>query len=113
MGALESYPGGGACGDAGSSPGRYGQRLAGLPDPVLPALGPQWAVSVRRAWFDDGTPLGSSDNDECQIDSISQSWAVISGGGDPMRARLAMAAVATRLVRRDAQVIQLLAPPFD
>jgi cyclic beta-1,2-glucan synthetase len=67
----------------------------------------------RRAYFDDGTPLGSSDNDECQIDSISQSWAVISGGGDPSRARQAMAAVATRLVRRDAQVIQLLAPPFD
>ncbi len=67
----------------------------------------------RRAYFDDGTPLGSSDNDECQIDSISQSWAVISGGGDPMRARQAMAAVDKRLVRRDAQLIQLLAPPFD
>ncbi|MGB5443123.1 MAG: cyclic beta 1-2 glucan synthetase, partial [Gammaproteobacteria bacterium] len=67
----------------------------------------------RRAWFDDGTPLGSSDNDECQIDSISQSWAVISGGGDPERAREAMAAVDKRLVRRDAQLIQLLDPPFD
>lgn len=67
----------------------------------------------RRAYFDDGTPLGSSDNDECQIDSISQSWAVISNGGDPTRARQAMAAVDQRLVRRDAQLIQLLAPPFD
>jgi len=67
----------------------------------------------RRAYFDDGTPLGSSENDECQIDSISQSWAVISGGGDPLRARQAMAAVDQRLVRRDAQLIQLLAPPFD
>jgi cyclic beta-1,2-glucan synthetase len=67
----------------------------------------------KRAWFDDGTPLGSSDNDECQIDSISQSWAVISGGGDPARARRAMAAVDTRLVRRDAQLIQLLTPPLD
>jgi cellobiose phosphorylase len=67
----------------------------------------------RRAWFDDGTPLGSADNDECQIDSISQSWAVISGGGDPERARQAMAAVDKRLVRRDAQLIQLLDPPFD
>jgi cellobiose phosphorylase len=67
----------------------------------------------RRAYFDDGTPLGSSGNDECQIDSISQSWAVISGGGDPLRARQAMAAVDQRLVRRDAQLIQLLAPPFD
>ncbi|MBT9539288.1 MAG: cyclic beta 1-2 glucan synthetase [Thiobacillus sp.] len=67
----------------------------------------------RRAWFDDGTPLGSSANDECQIDSISQSWAVISGGGDPVRARQAMTAVDQRLVRRDKQIIQLLDPPFD
>ncbi|MDP2760230.1 MAG: glucoamylase family protein [Sideroxyarcus sp.] len=67
----------------------------------------------RRAWFDDGTPLGSSSNDECQIDSISQSWAVISKGGDPVRARQAMAAVDQRLVRRDKQIIQLLDPPFD
>ena len=67
----------------------------------------------QRAWFDDGTPLGSSDNDECQIDSISQSWAVISGGGDPVRARRAMAAVDKRLVRRDARLVQLLDPPFD
>ncbi|MFH1217541.1 MAG: glucoamylase family protein [Pseudomonadota bacterium] len=67
----------------------------------------------RRAWFDDGTPLGSSENEECRIDSISQSWAVISGGGDAMRARQAMAAVDKRLVRRDANLIRLLDPPFD
>ncbi|HRK77134.1 MAG TPA: glucoamylase family protein [Thiobacillus sp.] len=67
----------------------------------------------RRAWFDDGTPLGSSSNDECQIDSISQSWALISNGGNRVRARQAMAAVDQRLVRRDAQLIQLLDPPFD
>jgi cyclic beta-1,2-glucan synthetase len=67
----------------------------------------------RRAYFDDGTPLGSSSNDECQIDSISQSWAVISKGGDPLRARQAMMAVDQRLVRRDKQIIQLLDPPFD
>lgn len=67
----------------------------------------------RRAYFDDGTPLGSADNEECQIDSISQSWAVISGGGDSVRARQAMAAVDEHLVRRDAQLIQLLDPPFD
>ncbi len=67
----------------------------------------------RRAWFDDGTPLGSAGNDECQIDSISQSWAVISGAGDPERARQAMMAVDERLVRRDKQIIQLLDPPFD
>lgn len=67
----------------------------------------------RRAWFDDGTPLGSSSNDECQIDSISQSWSVISKSGDPQRSRQAMMAVDERLVRRDKQIIQLLDPPFD
>jgi len=67
----------------------------------------------RRAYFDDGTPLGSSENVECKIDSISQSWATLSGGGDPKRARQAMAAVDEHLVRRDAQLIQLLSPPFD
>lgn len=67
----------------------------------------------RRAYFDDGTPLGSSENDECQIDSISQSWAVLSGAGDPQRAKQAMTAVDQRLVRRDAQLIQLFDPPFD
>ena len=67
----------------------------------------------RRAYFDDGTPLGSSSNEECQIDSISQSWAIISGGGDSDRASQAMEAVNTHLVRRDTQIIQLLDPPFD
>ena len=67
----------------------------------------------RRAYFDDGTPLGSAQNDECQIDSISQSWAVISKAGDAERARQAMASVDERLVRRDACLIQLLEPPFD
>ena len=67
----------------------------------------------RRAYFDDGTPLGSSSNDECQIDSISQSWAVISGGGDAERARQAMAEVDQRLVQRQARLIQLLTPAFD
>jgi cellobiose phosphorylase len=67
----------------------------------------------RRAYFDDGTPLGSSENDECKIDSISQSWAVISGAGNPDRARIAMSSVDKYLVQRDAQLVQLLAPPFD
>jgi cellobiose phosphorylase len=67
----------------------------------------------RRAYFDDGTPLGSKDNIECQIDSISQSWAVISQAGDPERARQAMSEVNQRLVQRDAQLIKLLTPPFD
>ena len=67
----------------------------------------------KRAFFDDGTPLGSKDNTECQIDSISQSWAVISKSGDSARARQAMASVNNRLVQRDAQLIKLLDPPFD
>jgi cyclic beta-1,2-glucan synthetase len=67
----------------------------------------------RRAYFDDGTPLGSLTNDECQIDSIAQSWAVISGGGDQDRARQAMAAVEQRLVRDADGLILLFTPPFD
>jgi cellobiose phosphorylase len=67
----------------------------------------------RRAWFDNGTPLGSAANDECQIDSISQSWSVLSGAGDPDRSRIAMESVNKRLVRRKDSLIQLLDPPFD
>jgi cyclic beta-1,2-glucan synthetase len=67
----------------------------------------------RRAYFDDGTPLGSASNAECQIDSIAQSWSVLSGAGDSERVRVAMAALDARLVRRDQGLIQLLDPPFD
>ena len=67
----------------------------------------------RRAYFDDGSPLGSITNAECQIDSVAQSWAVLSGAGDPARSRVAMNAVSARLVRRDHALIQLLDPPFD
>ena len=67
----------------------------------------------RRAYFDDGTPLGSASNAECQIDSISQSWAVLSGAGDPERTRRAMNAVYKRLVKPESKLIQLLDPPFD
>lgn len=67
----------------------------------------------RRAYFDDGTPLGSGTNDECQIDSIAQSWAVISRGGDPERARNAMSAVEEHLVRDADGLILLFTPPFD
>jgi cellobiose phosphorylase len=67
----------------------------------------------RRAYFDDGSPLGSVNNLECQIDSIAQSWSVLSGAGDAGRSRLAMEAVDQRLVRRDHGLIQLLDPPFD
>jgi cyclic beta-1,2-glucan synthetase len=71
----------------------------------------------RRAWFDDGTALGSAVNEECQIDSISQSWSVLSGAaagtGDRARSRQAMQAVDERLVRREYALVQLLDPPFD
>jgi cyclic beta-1,2-glucan synthetase len=67
----------------------------------------------RRAYFDNGEPLGSAQNSECQIDSLPQSWSVISGAGEPERARRAMQAVEERLVRRDAGLIQLFDPPFD
>ena len=67
----------------------------------------------RRAYFDDGTPLGSIDNAECQIDSIAQSWSVLSGVGSIERSRTAMNAADARLVRRDDAIIQLLDPPFD
>jgi cellobiose phosphorylase len=67
----------------------------------------------RRAYFDDGSTLGSAQNDECQIDAIPQAWAVISGRADPDRARLALAAVERRLVRTDGKLIQLFDPPFD
>lgn len=67
----------------------------------------------RRAYFDDGTPLGSAENNECKIDSIAQSWSVISGAGRPHRAEEAMQAVDNYLVDREAGVIKLLAPPFD
>jgi len=70
-----------------------------------------------RAWFDDGSPLGSSTNSECQIDSIAQSWAVLSGAGDAKRSQMAMAAVDQQLVHRNDNsgrgLIQLLDPPFD
>jgi cellobiose phosphorylase len=67
----------------------------------------------RRAYFDDGTPLGSAQNDECRIDAIPQAWAVISGAADPARAARAMAAVEEYLVRPGDQLIQLFDPPFD
>jgi cyclic beta-1,2-glucan synthetase len=67
----------------------------------------------RRAYFDDGTPLGSAQNTECRIDSIAQSWGIISGAAERGRAVRAMDAVDTQLVRRPDGLILLLTPPFD
>jgi cyclic beta-1,2-glucan synthetase len=67
----------------------------------------------RRAYFDDGTPLGSAENVECRIDSIAQSWGVMSGAAEPGRASRAMAAVDHQLVRRPEGLVLLFTPPFD
>jgi cyclic beta-1,2-glucan synthetase len=66
----------------------------------------------RRAYFDDGTPLGSAANDACRIDSIAQSWSVLSGVAADDRRRLAMAAVTRHLVRHDDGLVALFTPPF-
>jgi cyclic beta-1,2-glucan synthetase len=89
---------------------RYRDAAATLTPAIEEAWDGGW---YRRAYFDDGTPLGSQENTECQIDAIAQSWSVISGAGDPVRARQAMTAVDERLVRPEDGVILLLTPPFD
>jgi cyclic beta-1,2-glucan synthetase len=70
----------------------------------------QW---YRRAYFDDGEPLGTANAEECQIDALVQAWAVLSGAGEGGKPEQGMAAVEQRLVREDAGLIQLLDPPFD
>ena len=67
----------------------------------------------RRAYYDDGTPLGAASNDECRIDAIAQAWAVISGAAPRERAEQAMAALETHLVEPRGGLIRLLTPPFD
>ena len=67
----------------------------------------------RRAYFDDGTPMGSVQNSECRIDSIAQSWAVISGAAKPVRMEEALGAVEKYLIDREEGIIKLLTPPFD
>lgn len=67
----------------------------------------------RRAYFDDGTPLGSKVNTECRIDAIAQSWAVLSGAGNAKRIASGMDSLDKFLVNRDLRLIQLLDPPFD
>jgi len=67
----------------------------------------------RRAYFDDGTPLGSKENEECKIDSIAQSWSVLSKAGEKERAMTALASADKYLVRKEDGMIQLFDPPFD
>jgi cyclic beta-1,2-glucan synthetase len=67
----------------------------------------------RRAYYDDGAPLGARGNSECMIDAIAQSWSVISGAGNPERAKIAMQSFEKYLVREDARLLMLLTPAFD
>ncbi|HVS96017.1 MAG TPA: glucoamylase family protein [Puia sp.] len=70
----------------------------------------QWWL---RAWFDNGTPLGSAQNEECQIDAIAQSWGILSGVSDDSRARMSMASLDKYLVSRPLKLIRLLTPAFN
>ncbi len=89
---------------------RYARQAIRLAAVLDRAWDGEW---YRRGYYDDGTPLGSAQNDEGKIDSIAQSWAVLSGVAPLKRAERAMDAVRTQLVRRDARVVLLLTPPFD
>ena len=89
---------------------RYRETARGLGSKLELAWDGEW---YRRGYYDDGTPLGSSQNDECKIDSIAQSWAVLSGAVPQRFAERAMDAVRTALIARSAQIVRLLDPPFD
>ena len=89
---------------------RWREHAAGLQKALANAWDGDW---YRRAYFDDGTPLGSIANTECRIDSIVQSWSVISGAGEQPCIARAMAAVEKYLVRRDEGLVLLFTPPFD
>jgi cyclic beta-1,2-glucan synthetase len=89
---------------------RYAQHVEKLRKGLEKSWDGDW---YRRAYFDDGTPLGSAQNDECRIDSIAQTWAVMSGMAESYRASRAMAAVEQYLIRRGDGLILLFTPPFD
>ena len=89
---------------------RWRKQLGVLKEGLEGAWDGDW---YRRAYFDDGTPLGSASNDECRIDSIAQSWAVLSGAADPARAERAMESVDQHLVRRGDGLVLLFMPPLD
>jgi cyclic beta-1,2-glucan synthetase len=90
--------------------GRYEAEAGRLADMLELAWDGEW---YRRGYFDDGTPLGSAQNEECRIDSIAQSWAVLSGAARKKRAERAMDSVRTHLLQRGARLLLLLTPPFD
>jgi cyclic beta-1,2-glucan synthetase len=90
--------------------GRYRAEATRLASALERTWDGEW---YRRAYYDDGAPLGSAQSDECTIDSIAQSWAVLSGAAPARLADRAMDSVRTHLVRRGSQVVLLLTPPFD
>lgn len=100
------------CEAAGDSPraDRYRREARRLADALEHAWDGEW---YRRGYYDDGSPLGSSQNDDCQIDSISQSWAVLTSAVPQRFAERAMDSVRARLVSRESNVVLLLSPPFD
>ena len=100
------------CDERGDAPraARYRAERKRLATMLEESWDGEW---YRRAYFDDGTPLGSSQNDEGKIDSVAQTWAVLSGAAPEDRAERAMGAVRAHLVRRGSGVILLLSPPFD
>lgn len=90
---------------------RYGEHTQLLKKNVeLNAWDGQW---YRRAFFDDGTPLGTHEGEECKIDSLAQTWSVLSKAGDPQRQLRAMQSVSENLILKDKKIILLLTPPFD
>ena len=89
---------------------RYRQEAARLATALQLSWDGEW---YRRGYYDDGTPLGSALNDECKIDSIAQSWAVLSKAVPRRFAEQAIDAVRTHLLRRASGILTLLSPPFD
>lgn len=100
------------CESSGDEPRaqRYRSARMGLAAMLDQSWDGEW---YRRAYFDDGTPLGTAADSECRIDALAQAWAVLSGGADPVRAGRAMDAVRSHLVKRNSKVILLLTPAFD
>lgn len=91
----------------------YGQYRASLYE-RLNATGAGWDGSwYRRAYYDDGTPIGSRESDECRIDVIAQAWSVLSGAAPPQRAAQVLDAVERELVSQGEGIIRLLTPAFD
>ncbi len=89
---------------------RWRDYAASMRDALELAWDGQW---YRRGYYDDGTPLGSHESEECQIDTIAQSWSVMAGSGNPVHSAQAMASVDRLLVDHPHRIARLFTPPFD